>query len=137
MSVLEQARDEAVIGPSNRSFGLLFSGVFLLVGLLPLWRSAEPRRWALVVATLFGMLALLWPSALSPANRLWLRIGLAMHRVVNPIVMAVLFYGAVTPFGLLVRLSRKGLVRALRFDATASTYWVKRDETTSRMNQQF
>jgi len=83
------------------------------------------------------MLALLWPSSLAPANRLWLRIGLLMHRIVNPVVMAVLFYGAVTPFGFVMRLTRKGLVRALRFDSTVPTYWVKRDETISRMDQQF
>jgi hypothetical protein len=133
MSAFEQARgDDAVIGPSNRSFGFLFSGVFLVVGLLPLWRSGEPRSWALMVSALFGMLALLWPSALAPANRLWLRVGL-----VNPVVMGVLFYGAVTPFGLVMRLSRKGLTRTLRFDTAASTYWVKRDDRPSRMDQQF
>ena len=137
MTVLDPLREDEVVGPSNRSFGFLFTGVFLVVGLLPLWRSAAPRSWALVVAALFGMLALLRPSALTPANRLWLRIGLVMHRVVNPIVMAVLFYGAVTPFGLVMRMSRRGAVRSLRFNSTVRTYWVNRDATKSRMDQQF
>ena len=137
MSVLDPHRDDAVVGPSNRSFGFLFSGVFLTVGLLPLWRSGEPRSWALAVAALSGMLALVRPSALTPANRLWLRIGLTMHRVVNPIVMAVLFYGAVTPFGLVIRMTRKGLARSLRFDSTVPTYWVSRNDAKSEMDRQF
>jgi hypothetical protein len=129
--------DEAVLGPSDRSFGLVFAIVFLIVAVLPLWRDGEPRRWALAAAALCGVLALAWPRALAPANRLWLRIGMAMHRVINPVVMAVLFYLAVTPFGLVMRLFRRGLVRRMRPDRAASSYWIPREGTCGRMDQQF
>ena len=129
--------DDAVVGPSDRSFGLVFTVVFLIAALLPLWRNAEPRWWAIAAAAGCAVLALAWPRALAPANRLWLRTGTAMHHVVNPVVMGVLFYLAVTPFGLVMRLFRKGLVRRMRPDRAVSSYWIPREGTCSRMDQQF
>ena len=128
---------EDVVGPSDRSFGLTFAVVFAIVGLLPLWRGGAPRGWALVVAAVVLTLALVWPRPLAPANRLWLRLGLLMHRVVNPVVMAVLYYGVVTPFGLVMRLFGAGLSRRLRYDPAATTYWKRREAAASRMDQQF
>ena len=129
--------DEEVVGPSDRSFGLVFTAVFLAVALLPLWRGAGPRWWALSVAAVFLLLAVTAPRALAPANRLWLRLGLLLHRVVNPVVMAAVFYLAVTPFAFVMRRLHKGLTERLRPDTTASTYWIRRDNGSSPMNQQF
>jgi hypothetical protein len=60
-----------------------------------------------------------------------------MHRVMNPVVMAAVFYVAVTPFGLLMRLFRAGPARRMRPDRAARSYWIARDEAASRMDQQF
>jgi hypothetical protein len=128
---------DGVVGPSDRSFGLTFAVVFAVVALLPLWRGGAPRSWAAAVAGLVFALALAWPRALAPANRLWLRVGLLMHRVVNPVVMAVLFYGVVTPFGLVARLFGAGMARRLRPDPKATSYWTRRQPNASRMDQQF
>ena len=128
---------EAVVGPSDRSFGLTFGALFLIAALLPLWRGGAPRWWALVLSALFWAFAVVRPHALAPANRAWFRIGLLLHRVVNPVVMAVVYYLAVTPFGLLARVFRTRLVRQLRPEPKASTYWIARDEAGSRMDQQF
>jgi hypothetical protein len=128
---------EAAVGPSDRSFGLTFGAIFVVVGLLPLWRAAPPRWWALAVSAALWAIALVWPRALAPANRVWFRIGLLMHRVVNPMVMAVVFYVAVTPFGLLSRLFRAGPARRLRPDRGVSSYWIARSGPPSRMDQQF
>lgn len=131
------AHDEEVVGPSDRSFGFVFTVVFSIIGLLPLWGGGNPRWWAVGVAAVILLLALLWPRALAPANRLWLRIGLLLHRVVNPIVMGVIFYLVVTPFGYVMRLRRKGFVESLRPNKDAPTYWIQRNEVSSSMNHQF
>jgi hypothetical protein len=128
---------EPATGPSDRSFGLTFGAIFLVIGLLPLWRGAGPRWWAVTVAALFWGMAFWWPRGLAPANRIWLRIGLLMHRVVNPVVMAAVFYAAVTPFGLVSRMFRAGLARRLRPDRDMSSYWIARGGPRSRMDQQF
>ena len=137
MSIHEPVHDEEVVGPSDRSFGVVFTVVFSLVGLLPLWRGAAPRWWAVGVALVFGLLALLWPRALAPANRVWLRIGLLLHKIVNPIVMGVIFYLVVTPFGYVMRRRQKRLTEMLRPSSDASTYWIARENGSSPMNQQF
>jgi len=137
MSIHGSLHEEEVVGPSDRSFGLVFTVVFTLVGLLPLWRGAAPRWWAVGVAVVVAMLALLWPKALAPANRIWLRIGLLLHKIVNPIVMGVVFYLVVTPFGYVMRLRRKGLTDRLQPDKDAPTYWIPRTDGASRMDQQF
>jgi hypothetical protein len=75
---------------------------------------------------------------LAPLSRLWLRLGLAMHRVVNPLVMGALFYLVVTPFGLVRQAMKRGLTPRLVKDPRASTYWIdRRGQPASRMDQQF
>lgn len=136
-AIVTMSDEDPVVGPSDRSFGFTFTGLFLAIGLFPLWRGAEPRWWLLGVAGLCGMIALVRPGLLAPANRAWLALGLLMHRVVNPIVMAAMFYLVVTPFGVLMRLVRPAFVRRLRRDPTAATYWIEREDTPSSMEQQF
>ena len=137
MSIHGSSRDEEVVGPSNRSFGLVFTVVFTIVALLPLWRGAPPRWWAIAVAAIVGGLALIWPRARAPANYIWLRIGLLMHRIVNPIVMGAIFYVVVTPIGLVRRLLGKGPAAMRRGDTAATSYWIARAGGSSSMDNQF
>ena len=112
--------------------------VFALVGATPWWRGGSVRLWAIAVAAVFCLVAIAAPRALAPLNRLWLRLGLAMHRVVNPVIMGALFFLVVTPFGLVRQVMGKGLTPRLRKDPRASTYWIDRTgHPASRMDQQF
>ncbi len=122
---------------SNRSFGFVFAGVFALVSVLPLWRGAEPRYWAAGLSLLLVVISLVRPALLAPGNRAWFVVGLVLHRIVNPIVMAVVFFIGVTPFALVTRLVNPRLARRMRPDASASTYWISRDSGVSPMDQQF
>ena len=137
MSIHVPVHDEEVVGPSDRSFGFVFTVVFSLIGLLPLWRGAAPRWWAVAAAVATAALALLWPRALAPANRVWLRIGLLLHRIVNPIVMGAVFYLVVTPFGMVMRLRKSELTARKQPDKAAMTYWIPRTGGSSPMDQQF
>jgi hypothetical protein len=137
MSIHGSAHDDEVVGPSDRSFGAVFTVVFALVALLPLWRGAPPRWWALAVAAVIAALALAWPRALAPANRLWLRLGLLLHRIVNPVVMGAVFYLVVTPFGLVIRRLRGGFAVRSAPEAALPTYWIARSDAASPMDQQF
>jgi hypothetical protein len=69
--------------------------------------------------------ALLYPAALNPLNRAWLKFGLLLHKVVNPIVMGLLFYGTVLPTGLVFRALGKDILR-LRRQPEADSYWIVR-----------
>jgi hypothetical protein len=133
-------RQEKIKGSSDRSFGLVFATVFALAAFLPLLRAPhQPRWWAAVLAVAFALVALLWPKRLAALNRLWLKFGLLLHAVVSPAVLALLFYGAIVPIGLLKRIFGKDSLR-LQPDRAANTYWIVRDSsdsTLSSMKQQF
>jgi hypothetical protein len=123
--------------PSNRSFGLVFTVVFGVMALLPLRHGNGPRWWAIGVSAAILAVAIAWPRALTPANYLWFRFGRLLHRLVSPVVMAILFYGVITPAGRVRQLMRRGVARSLRPDVGATTYWTRRSDEFSPMNRQF
>jgi hypothetical protein len=96
-----------------------------LVALWPLLDGAPPRWWLGGLAALFLVAALVRPALLAPLNRAWTRLGLVLHRIVNPVVMALVFYLAVTPTALLMRLLGKDPLRR-RFEPEAESYWIER-----------
>jgi hypothetical protein len=118
-------REEKVQGSSNRSFGVVFAVVFAIIALLPLLHGGGVRLWSLGMAALFVILALAIPQVLAPLNRLWLKLGLLLHKIVNPVVLGIMFYLVITPTGLLMRLFGKDPLR-LKRDPAAATYWIER-----------
>ena len=131
--------DEIKMG-SERSFGIVFGVVFLIIALLPLWKGADIRLWALAVGAVFGVLAFIYPSILRPLNILWFKFGLLLGKIMTPIVMGILFFGTFLPMGLIVRgLMKKDLLR-LKLEPDSDSYWIKRDPPgpdPSTMKQQF
>lgn len=119
------ANSDEVKGSSNRSFGLVFAAVFIIVGCLPLIKGDGPRLWSLVVAAGFALAALAFPMVLTPLNRLWTKFGLLLHKIVNPVIMALLFFVVITPYGLLLRLFGKDLLK-LAFETDSKSYWIER-----------
>lgn len=121
---------------SERNFGLVFAVVFALVGLWPILGGNGMRIWALAVAAVFVLLAFVRPSVLRPLNLAWFRFGLLLGRIVSPVVMALIFFVAVTPTALIMRMFGKDVLR-LRFDREAESYWIGRDDdpATSMKNQ--
>lgn len=119
------AKDEARL-PSERSFGLVFAGFFLIVGCLPVLSGHAPRPWLLAVAAVFAALAFAAPRVLRPLNIVWFWIGLLLHRIVSPVVMGAVFFLCMTPIGLVMRALGKRPLPLGRDPQTAS-YWIPRD----------
>lgn len=112
-------------GSSDRSFGLVFAAFFTLVALAPLRHGGSIRLWAVVLAALFLAVSIVRASLLSPLNRLWLKLGLLLGKIVNPIVMGLVFFVVVVPTALLFRLQGKDKLR-LKADRSAKSYWIVR-----------
>jgi predicted membrane metal-binding protein len=111
---------------SERSFGIVFAAVFLIIALWPLIHWQPPRPWALAIAALFGLAALFAPRVLAPLNRLWFRFGLVMHRVMSAVVLTALFFLTVVPIGLIYRALGKDPLR-LKIDRRQASYWINRE----------
>jgi hypothetical protein len=122
------SRERAIEIGSNRSFGFVMAVACLVIAGLGFW--AGSTRWPIwvVAALAFTSTAWLWPSLLYPLNRAWFRLGLVLHRIVNPLVMGLLFFVVVTPIGLLMRLCGKRPL-GLEFRRDATSYWVMRDKS--------
>lgn len=111
---------------SNRVFGGIFALFFSIVACQPLVSGGDVRAWALLVAGAFAGVAAIFPDVLAPLNRMWMKLGNWMHGIVSPIALGVVFFLAIFPIGLLMRLLGKDPLR-LCFDPDAESYWIKRD----------
>ena len=131
-------RDAPTAG-SERGFGIVFAVVFAVIGLWPLTDAQPVRVWALGLVVSFLAVGFIAPGLLKPLNRAWFLFGLALHKIVNPLVMGLLFFFTVTPIALIMRIVGKDpLHRA--FDKDATTYWIERNPpgpAPDSMRQQF
>ena len=138
MSHEDLSREDEVEGSSDRSFGLVFAAVFLIIALFPLLHSGAVRWWSVGVAAAFAVVAMVVPRVLAVPNKLWMKLGLMLAKVVSPIALGILFYLVFMPIGLVMRIAGKDPLR-LRFDPAAKSYWIPRDPPgpppTSMTNQ--
>jgi hypothetical protein len=118
-------RAQHVEGSSDRSFGLVFAAVFLLIAAWPVLDGTAPRSWALGVAVVLALIAMLRPKLLARPNRWWIKLGLFLGKVVSPVALGVLFYGVLVPTGVLMRLAGKDPLR-VKQDREAASYWIER-----------
>ena len=126
--------DDIKIG-SNRSFGIVFFVVFLIIATYPLINGDELRLWSLIISVVFLFLGLLNSKILNPLNKLWFKFGIFLGKIISPLVMGIIFFLVVTPIGLLMRLLNKDLLN-LRFNNNGS-YWIEKTEPKSKMKNQF
>jgi hypothetical protein len=111
---------------SNRKFGVTVGLLLWLLAVSPLIHHHSPRWWLLAVAIALLGAGLFFPGSLTPLNRAWFKLGLALNIVISPIVMGLLFYGAVVPVGWFLRKKGEDLL-CLKLDPDAATYWIDRE----------
>lgn len=115
----------------NRTFGLIFAGIFAVIALFPLISGGDIRQWAGIISLAFASVAIVFPSLLLPLNKFWVKFGLFMHKIVNPILMGLVFFVAVFPTGMVLKLLGKDPMRR-KLDSATDTYWIERDEPLSK-----
>ena len=126
--------NEVKIG-SNRSFGIVFSIVFLLIALYPLINGENLRLWSLIISIVFIVLGIINSNLLKPLNKLWFKFGLILGKIISPFIMGMIFFVVVTPIAILMRLLRKDLLN-LKFNKNNS-YWIEKTGPKSKMKNQF
>jgi len=126
--------DETKAG-SNKSFGIVFFVVFLLISLYPITKNEDLRIWSLIISTIFLLLGLLNSKVLTPLNKIWFKFGLVLGKILSPFIMGVIFFIVVTPIGILMRFLDKDLLN-LKFNQKKS-YWIEKTGPKSKMKNQF
>ena len=121
---------------SNRSFGLLFFVVFLILGLWPLKNSGDFNLNFLILSGVFLGLGLLDSKFLTPLNKAWIKFGEILGLIIAPIVMSLVYFVILTPVSLIVRMFGKDLL-GLKFIKENETYWIKRKKNLTSMDKQF
>ena len=121
--------------PTNRNFGIVFFIVFLLIGLFPLIQNKEPRVWSLVISIIFLILGILNSKILTPLNKFWMKFGLFLGNLISPIVMGIIYFGVITPTGIIMRILKKDILNLKKNNK--KTYWLEKDNANNNMRNQF
>jgi predicted membrane protein len=120
---------------SNRSFGIVFFVVFLLIALYPLLNNEDVRSWSLIFSFIFLILGVSNSKLLNPLNKIWFKFGLFLGKIISPIVMGIIFFSVVTPIGFIMKLLGKDLIN-LKF-TNEKSYWIEKSGPKSKMKNQF
>lgn len=111
---------------SELHLALLFALVFAVIGLYPLIAGQSARIWSIAIAAAFLLAGFLKPALLRPLNLLWFRLGLLLHAVISPVIMALIYYGTFLPTNLALKIFRKDPMQR-KFDPDRESYWIRRD----------
>jgi hypothetical protein len=120
---------------SNRSFGIVFFLVFIIIAIYPYFKSGDVRLWSLIISIIFLILGLINSNILTPLNKLWFKFGIFLGKIISPIIMGIIFFLVVTPIGLLMKLFGKDVLN-LKYNNNKS-YWIEKTGPKSKMKNQF
>ena len=121
---------------SNRSFGLLFFIVFIVLGLWPIKNNLPPNYYLIIISFIFLILGILNSKILTPLNNVWIKFGEFLGRIIAPIIMALVYFIFLTPISLLVRIFGKDLLD-IKFSKNQKSYWNTRKKKIGSMDKQF
>ena len=120
---------------SNKSFGIVFFIVFLIIALYPMLKEQDSRLWSLIISFIFLILGMINSSILTPLNKIWFKFGILLGNIISPIVMAIVFFGVVLPTGIVMKILKKDLI-ALKKN-NKNTYWIEKKSKMTSMKNQF
>ena len=121
---------------TNKSFGILFFIVFLIFGLWPLKNGENLNYYFIIFSGIFLLLGLLNSKLLSPLNKIWIKFGEILGIIIAPIIMALVYFVILTPVSLVVRVFGKDIL-GLKFINKQQTYWINRKKNMGSMRKQF
>ena len=121
--------------PSNKSFGLVFFIVFLIIAIWPLLSGKEISYWLLIISVVFLILGLIKSKILTPLNKIWFKIGILLGNIVSPVVLGVIFFLVVTPTSIIMKILRKDLLNLKKNNN--NSYWIEKNNQRNRMKNQF
>ena len=119
---------------NNITFGILFFIFFLIIGLYPLISGGNIRIWSITLSLVFLIITIIKPNLFISLNKLWIKFGILIGKIISPIVMGLIFFFVVTPIGILMKILKKDVMGLKR---GASSYWITREDKVQSMKKQF
>ena len=119
---------------NNITFGILFFVFFLIIGLYPLISNEPIRIWSIIVSLVFLNVTIIKPNLFTFLNKLWIKFGILLGKIISPIVMGLVFFFVVTPIGIFVKILKKDVMGLKR---EQSSYWITREDKIQSMKKQF
>ena len=120
---------------SNKSFGIVFFFIFLIISIWPLLNGNEIRIWSLIISIVFLTLCLVYSKILTPLNKLWFKFGILLGSFISPIIMGLVFFIVVTPTSLIMKVFGKDLLNLKKNNK--KSYWIEKTPIKSKMKNQF
>ena len=121
---------------SNRTFGIVFSFVFLLFAFWSFRGDlGQIKKIPFCISIFFLILGSINSKLLTPLNLAWTKFGEKIGKVVAPIIMGVVYFIVITPMSLFLRMFGKDLLK-IKFSKN-TTYWIKRKKNITSMKKQF
>ena len=120
---------------SNRSFGIVFFVVFILIGFYPLLNDGNLNIISILIGIIFLILGILNSRFLTPFNKIWFKFGIFLGQIISPIVMGIIFFLVVTPIAFIMRVLGKDVLKLKK--NTDNSYWIKKTDLKSKMKNQF
>ena len=134
MPISEQKEEIKINKKNNITFGVLFFLFFLIIGLYPLKSDEAIRVWSVVLSLVLLIITIIKPNLFTFLNKLWIKFGILLGKIISPIVMGLVFFFVVTPIGILVRILKKDVMGLKR---GTSSYWINRENKIQTMKKQF
>ena len=120
---------------SNRSFGIVFFAVFILIGFYPLLNDGNLNIISILIGIIFLILGILNSRFLTPLNKIWFKFGIFLGQIISPIVMGIIFFLVVTPIAFIMRVLGKDVLKLKK--NTDNSYWIKKTDLKRKMKNQF
>jgi energy-coupling factor transporter transmembrane protein EcfT len=122
------------VSRNNITFGILFFFFFLVISLYPLISNEPIRIWSIILSLVFLVITIIKPNLFSFLNKLWIKFGILLGKIISPIVMGLVFFFVVTPIGIFVKIFKKDVMSLKRGE---SSYWITRENKIQNMRKQF
>ena len=119
---------------NNITFGVLFFILFLVIGIYPLKSNGVIKVWSIFLSLVFLIITFIKPNLFTFLNKLWIKFGILLGKIISPIIMGLVFFFVVTPVGILVKIFKKDVMGLKR---GKSSYWINRKDKLQSMKRQF
>ena len=132
----EFKRYSKIKSSSSKSFGILFSIVFLIIYVYLFFQHKINVPYLVFISALLCAMGFFYPKSLYYPNKIWLKFGLLIGSIISPVVMIIIYIVSILPLSLYFQIFKKDLLN-INIDKKINSYWIKRKKPLGSLKNQF